>query len=124
MLPFENLLDDEEFDYISRGITRRLINKLSSSLDVTLFSAVHILGWQTADPRAVGRQLGVDTILRSTFSLREGRLLITVELLDGNSGAQLLSKRFDRDVDDLFAMQDELTIAITEFLSPVMFPQS
>ena len=118
VLPFENVLNDDESDYLSDGVAENLIRQLSRlpSLDVTPLSAVLNFKGQTVDPRAVRRQLGVETILAGTLSLQGERLLITAELIDTDSGVQLWSNPYDRDVTDLLDVQDEIASAIMDEL--------
>ena len=121
VLPFENVLNDEESDYLCDGVAESLIRQVSrlASLHVTPLSAVLNLKGQTVDPFDVGRQLGVETILQGTLSLQGERLSITAELIDTNSGAQLWSSTYDRDVTELLTIQDEIASAIMDELLPL-----
>ena len=118
VLPFENVVNDEESDYLCEGVAESLIRQVSRlpSLDVTPLSAVLNFKGQTVDPREVGRQLGVETILAGTLSLQAERLLITAELVDTDSGVELWSNTYDRDATDLLKVQDEIASAIMDEL--------
>ncbi len=116
VLPFENAQGDEEIDYLCDGVTESLIRQLARmrSLEVTSLSTVLNFKGQAIDPREAGRQLALDTVLAGTLTRERGRLLITAELVDVESGAQLWSNKYDRDAADLLSVQDEIASAIID----------
>ena len=88
VLPFQNAQGDEEIDYLCDGVTESLIRQLATmpSLKVTSLSTVLNFKGQAIDPREAGRQLALDTVLAGTLTRETGRLLITAELVDVESG--------------------------------------
>ncbi len=116
VMPFANLTKDEDADYLSDGITEGLIHGLSQvpALTVMARSLVFNFKGKRIDPRAVGRQLGVDAILTGSLARRSGRLLVTAELVDVATGAQLWSATFDRAATDTLRVQNEIARAVIE----------
>jgi eukaryotic-like serine/threonine-protein kinase len=116
VLPFVNATEDEDADYLCDGLTDGLIHRLSQlpSLRVMARSLVLNFKGKTGDPRAVGRQLGVEAILTGTLARRSGRLLVTAELVEVATGAQLWSDTYDRAAADTLFVQDEMAGAILE----------
>ena len=96
VLPFENAQGDEEIDYLCDGVTESLIRQLArmQSLEVISLSTVLNFKGQAIDPREAGRQLALDTVLAGTLTREMGRLLITAELVDVESGTRLWSNKY------------------------------
>ena len=116
VLPFENVLSDEDTDYLGDGIAEILIRQVSKlpAVRVAPLSAVLNFKGQTIDPADAGRQLGVETVLAGTLSLEAERLEITAELVDVESGTQLWSNTYDRGASELLNVQDEIANAILD----------
>jgi eukaryotic-like serine/threonine-protein kinase len=116
VLPFMNAAGDEETDYLGDGITESLIQRISRipSLRVIARSTVFNFKGKAVDPLGVGRRLGVDSVLSGTVARRTGRLLITAELVDVTTGAQLWSNTYDRAAADVLLVQDEIASAIVD----------
>ncbi len=118
VLPFRNLSDDREQRYFSDGISEDLTVALSR------FANLFVIAWQSAfryrgaeiDTRVVGRELGVHYLVAGSVRRAGKRVRVTAELVDASTGAQLWSNRFDRDLEDIFAVQDELTETIVATL--------
>jgi serine/threonine-protein kinase len=116
VLPFVNLTKDDDAGYLSDGLTEGLIHGLSQvpSLTVMARSLVFNFKGKSLDPRAVGRQLGVDAVLTGSLNRYSGRLLIAAELVDVATGAPLWSATYDRAATDTLLVQDEITRAVID----------
>jgi serine/threonine-protein kinase len=116
VLPFANAANDEDTEYLCDGITESLIQQISRlpSLTVMAGSTVFNFKGKTIDPRAAGRQLGVDAILTGTVTRRSGRLRITAELVEVATGAQLWGNTYDRAAAEVVSVQDEIASAIVD----------
>jgi TolB-like protein/aminoglycoside phosphotransferase (APT) family kinase protein len=116
VLPFENRLQDDDFDYLCDGIAESLIQQVSrlASFRVRPLTSVLPFKGRTADPQSAGRQLGVETILAGTLEVSDARLRISARLLDVATGRQLWSSDYDRGSADLLNIQDEIAAAIMD----------
>ena len=118
VLPFVNMSADPENDYFSDGLAEELINALSKLGDLHLVartSAFQFRG-KDVDIREVGRQLNVSTVLEGSVRKAGNRLRITAQLINVADGYHLWSERFDRNIKDVFAVQDEIAMAVVEKL--------
>ncbi len=118
VLPFHNISDDPEQEYFADGITEEIINSLAHipRLRVAGRSSSFSFKGRNEDLRSVGAKLGVNTILEGTLRRSGNRLRITAQLIDASSGYQLWSERYDRVMEDVFALQDEIARTIAERL--------
>ena len=114
VLPFANMSGDPEQQYFSDGITEDIITELSRFR--TLFVIARNSSFQYhekgVDVRRVARELGVRYVVEGSVRRMGGRIRITAQLIDAVPGNHLWSERFDRDIVDLFAIQDEVTQTI------------
>jgi TolB-like protein len=115
VLPFANLSGDPQQEYFSDGITEDIITELSrfSELAVKTFQ----YKGKTLDVREVERQLGVRYVLEGSIRRAGDRIRINAKLIDAASGAHRWAERYDREVSDVFAVQDEVNRAIVTVLS-------
>ena len=122
VLPFANLSADAENEYFSDGITEEIRNLLAQ--DRTLRVAARSSGFafkgKAVDPRAIAEQLQVRTLLEGSIRRVGNRVRITAQLVHAPDGYQLWSERFDRELTDIFAIQDEIATAIATTLRPVL----
>jgi len=118
VLPFVNLSSDRENEFFADGITEEIINALAQveQLRVVARSSAFSLKGKHIDPRAVGQQLNVRRILEGSVRRADNRLRITAQLIDVENGYHLWSERYDREVKDVFEIQDEIARAIAERL--------
>ncbi|QPC98196.1 TIR domain-containing protein [Qipengyuania soli] len=118
VLPFNNVSRDEEQEYFADGIAEDIINDLGkvSALSVIARSTAFTFKGQTVDVAQVARQLNVTHVLEGSVRKAGNRVRVNVQLIDGASGAQVWSERYDRDLDDIFELQDELSQAIVSAL--------
>jgi TolB-like protein/Tfp pilus assembly protein PilF/DNA-binding XRE family transcriptional regulator len=118
VLPFLNISTDAANDYLCEGLAEELINaltKIKSFFVVARASAFAFRGTDI-DAREIGRRLNVDTILEGSMQRAGDRLRVTVQLVDAGNGFHFWSERFDRQMTDVFAIQDEITLAIVKQL--------
>lgn len=118
VLPFANLSDDREQEYFADGITEDLITDLSrlSGLFVVSRNSSFVHKNRPANLQDVARDLGVRHILEGSVRKVQNRIRITAQLIDGLTGGHVWAERFDRDLSDIFALQDEITKTIIEHL--------
>jgi eukaryotic-like serine/threonine-protein kinase len=129
VLPFVNMSPDPETDYFSDGITEELINALTKvgGLRVASRTSVFALKNKPQDVRAIGALLGVSAVLEGSVRKAGDQLRITARLAAADDGRHLWSDRYDRKLDDVFAIQDEIARTIvstlrTSFLAEVADP--
>ena len=115
VLPFVNLSADPENEFFADGITEEIINALSqiAGLRVAARSSCFAFKGKAEDLRVVGDRLGVATVLAGSVRKAGSRLRITAQLANVADGCHLWSERYDREMSDVFAMQDEIAGAIS-----------
>ena len=118
VLPFVNVGNDPEQDAFADGLTEDLITDLSrhSGLFVIARNSAFAYKGRAIDPRAVAEELGVRYLLTGSARRAAGRVRINTQLVDALSGDNLWAERFDRSLEDVFAVQDEVTARIVEAL--------
>jgi len=118
VLPLANLSADPEQEYFCDGITEEIISSLAhvEGLHVVARSSSFALKGRVIDVREVGRTLDVRTVLEGSVRRAGNRLRITAQLIDVATGYHLWSERFDRQLEDVFAIQDEIALAVVESL--------
>ncbi len=114
MLPFVNLSDDPTNVYFSEGLSEELLNLLAAipELRVTARTSSFSFRGKDLDIPAIGRSLNVANVLEGSVRKSGNRLRITVQLIDVDNGFHLWSETYDRDMDDIFAVQDEIAQAV------------
>jgi len=120
VLPFQNMSGDAEQDYFADGVVEELITALSRfrSFAVVARNSSFVYKGRAADVRQVARELAVRYVLEGSVRRAGERLRITVQLLDGTSGAHLWADRFDGAVEDIFDVQDSITESVAGVVSP------
>jgi len=118
VLPFINAGADPEAEYLSDGITDSIINNLSqlSQLRVMARSTVFRYKGSEFDPQQVGEELGVRAVLLGRVLQFKERLIIRTELVDVNGGGQLWGQQYNRELVDIFSVQEEIAREISEGL--------
>jgi adenylate cyclase len=124
VLPFSNMSGDAEQEYFSDGITEDIITDLSKvgGLAVIARNSTFVYKGKSVDIRAVGRELGVKSVLEGSIRRAGNRVRITAQLIDADSGAHLWAERYDRDLTDIFAVQDDVTRQIVSALKVALTP--
>ncbi len=114
VLPFTNLSTEPENEYFSDGITEEIINALTKvpGLRVTARASVFTLKGKSHDVRELGEKLNVDHVLEGSVRRAGKKLRVNAQLVDAAQGYQLWSERYDREFEDVFAIQDEIAEAI------------
>ncbi|MCH7548775.1 MAG: protein kinase [Candidatus Krumholzibacteriota bacterium] len=118
VLPFENMSADQEQDYFCAGISEDILNDLTriEGLRVAARTTSFAYKGKHEDIREIGRRIGVATILEGSVRKAGGKLRITAQLIDVETGYHMWSERWDRDYEDVFAIQDEIAMRIVEAL--------
>ena len=118
VLPFLNMSSDPEQEYFSDGITEDLITDLSklSGLFVISRNSVFTYKGKTVKPEQVSKELGVQYVLEGSIRKAGNRVRITAQLIDATTGYHLWAERYDRELQDIFAVQDEVTQKIVAAL--------
>ena len=118
VLPLQNMSGDPEQEYFSDGITEDIITDLSklSGLLVIARNSTFAYKGRAADVRQVGRELGVSHVLEGSVRRIGNRVRINAQLLNAATGHHLWAERYDRDLQDIFALQDEITREIVAAL--------
>ena len=125
VLPFANMSGDPEQEYFSEGITEDIITDLSkiSGLFVVARHSAFIYKDKPLKAQQIGRELGVDFLLEGSVRKAGSHVRVTGQLVNCKDGGHLWAERFDRDLTDIFAIQDEITHAIVEQLKVKLLPQ-
>ncbi len=125
VLPFANMSGDAEQEYFSDGISEDITTDLSkvSALGVTARNTASTFKAQPVDVCDVARQLGVSHVLEGSVRKVGGRVRINAQLIDGATGDHVWAERYDRDLEDIFAIQDEISNAIVAALKVKLLPQ-
>jgi adenylate cyclase len=125
VLPFTNMSGDPEQEYFADGITEDIITDLSkvSGLSVIARNSVFAHKGKHADVQEVGRRFNVTTVLEGSVRKAGNRVRINAQLIDVREGTHLWADRYDRDLTDIFALQDEITKTIIEQLKVRLLPQ-
>jgi serine/threonine-protein kinase len=118
VLPFVNASPDPENEYLSDGITDELINALAKveGLRIASRTSAFALKGTSRDVRSIGASLGVSAILEGTVRKADRRLRVTAQLTNVADGRLLWSERYDREIEDVFALQDEIAGTIVQTL--------
>jgi serine/threonine protein kinase/lipoprotein NlpI len=118
VLPFVDLSPQKDQEYFCDGLAEELINSLThiSELRVPARSSSFSFKGKDIDIREVGKALNVETVLEGSVRKAGNRLRITAQLINVADGYHMWSERYDRDMDDIFAIQDEISLAIVDNL--------
>jgi adenylate cyclase len=118
VLPFDNISGDPEQEYFSDGITEDIITDLSKIAGLLVIARNSSFAYKGKNPdiRTVGRELGVRSVLEGSIRRAGNRVRITAQLINAANGAHLWAERYDRDLTDIFRVQDDVTRCIVEAL--------
>ena len=125
VLPFANMSGDPEQEYFSDGISEDIITDLSkvSALFVIARNTAFTFKGRSVEAPQIASQLNVSHILEGSVRKAGGRVRITAQLIDGASGGHVWAERYDRELNDIFALQDEISQAIVEALKLRLLPR-
>jgi TolB-like protein/Flp pilus assembly protein TadD len=120
VLPFDNLSGDREQEYFADGLAEDIISGLSKfhGLFVIARNSSFTYKGRSVEVKQVGRELGVRYILEGGVRKAANRVRVSVQLIDALTGGHVWAERYDRDLEDIFALQDELTEAIVGAVAP------
>ena len=120
VLPYNNLSGDGEQDYFADGISEDIITALSKLrwFFVIARNSSFIYKGKAVDTRQVGRELGVRYVLEGSVRKSGGRVRVTAQLIDAETSKHLWAERYDRDLIDIFALQDEITRNVVAAIEP------
>lgn len=114
VLPFQNMSGDPEQDHFCDGLVEDIITTLSKleGLRVIARNSTFVYKGRSVDVRDAAKQLGVRYVLEGSVRKSGNRIRITAQLIDAQDGAHLWAERYDRAIDDIFAIQDEITLVL------------
>ena len=120
VLPFENMSGDPEQEYFVDGMVEEIITALSRFkwLFVIARNSSFTFKGKAVDVKEVGRRLGVRYVLEGSVRKASGKVRITGQLIDAVTGAHIWADRYERDLTDVFALQDEVTLAVVSAIQP------
>ena len=120
VLPFENMSGDPEQEYFADGMVEEIITALSRFkwLFVIARNSSFTFKGRAVDIKEVGRRLGVRYVLEGSVRKASGKVRIAGQLIDAVTGAHIWADRFERDLTDVFALQDEVTVAVVSAIEP------
>jgi adenylate cyclase len=119
VLPFQNMTGDPQQDYFSEGMAEQLITGLSQSPDIYVTARTSSFAYKGKSMTAqqIADQLGVRYLLEGSVQRDADRVRINVQLIDGRNGNHIWAQRYDRKFEDLFALQDQITMEVMEVLN-------
>jgi adenylate cyclase len=114
VLPFVNMSSDPEQEYFSDGMTEEIITALSKVPDLLVIARNSTFTYKgkAVDVKQVGKELGVRYVLEGSVRKAGNRIRLTAQLIDSKTGSHLWADRYDRELKDIFAIQDEITLKI------------
>lgn len=126
VLPFADMSPEKDQDYFCDGMAEEIINVLAhvESLKVIARTSAFAFKNKQTDIREIGRILDVETILEGSIRKAGNRLRITAQLIKVDDGSHIWSERYDREITDVFAIQDEISLAITDNLKVRLLGQT
>jgi adenylate cyclase len=118
VIPFINMSNDPEQEYFSEGMAEEIINSLAHLKDLKVAARTSTFQFkgENVDLKEVGEKLKVKTVLEGSIRKQGSRIRVTTQLINVEDGFHLWSERYDRELDDIFAIQDEIALSITEKL--------
>ncbi len=125
VLPFTNMSGDPDQEYFADGLTEDIITDLSkfSALSVVARHTAFTFKGRTLHMQQVARDLKVDYVLEGSVRKADGRVRVTAQLIDGATGDHRWAHRYDRRLDDIFALQDEISRSIVDVLRVTLLPE-
>src|ERR1019366_3373502 len=126
VLPFVNMSADKENEYFSDGLAEEILNLLAKikGLKVIARTSAFAFKGKEQDIRKIAETLNVGTILEASVRRAGNRIRVTAQLIEAENGSHLWSERYDRDMTDVFAIQDEIAKEISEALKVRLAPRA
>jgi TolB-like protein len=125
VLPFVNMSSDPEQEYFSDGLTEELLNELAQVPDLRVIGRTSSFAFKgkTGDLRRIGEELGVNNLLEGSVRKAGDRVVITAQLINAADGSHLWSGKYERQLDDIFAIQEEIARNVAGELQLRMSPE-
>ena len=126
VLPFENLSDDKQNAYFADGVQDEILTNLAKVADLKVISRTSVMQYKNSiqrNLREVGKTLGVAHILEGTVQRAAGRVRVSAQLIDARTDAHQWAESYDRDIADVFAIENELAKQIVSQLKSKLSPQ-
>jgi len=125
VLPFEDMSPNHDQEFFCDGVAEELINALShiNSFRVIARSSAFAFKGKNEDVRTMGGSLGVQALLEGSVRKADNRIRVTVQLINVEDGSNLWSERFDRNLDDIFQIQDSICLSVAERLQTTLLQQ-
>jgi TolB-like protein/Flp pilus assembly protein TadD len=125
VLPFANMSPDPSDEYFADGMTEELISSASLISGLTLIARTSVMGYKGTSKRVeeIGRELGVGTLLEGSVRKSANRLRITVQLIDVGTQGHLWVQSYDRDLQDVFAVQSDIAKQVADSLKVKLIPE-
>ena len=122
VLPFDNMSSDRDEEYVADGIAEDLITALSRfrELFVIARNSTFVFKGKAVDVKEVGRRLGVQYVVEGSLRRTGNRVRVTAQLVEAATGRHVWAERYDRELSDVFAAQDEVTEAIVAAIAPAV----
>jgi TolB-like protein/pimeloyl-ACP methyl ester carboxylesterase/Tfp pilus assembly protein PilF/predicted Ser/Thr protein kinase len=122
VLPFADMSPQKDQEYFCDGISESIINELTQLSDLRVIARTSAFSFkgQNLDVREIGKKLNVGTVLEGSIQKAGDRVRVTAQLVNTNRGEHLWSEKYDRDMEDIFAIQDEISEAIVDKLKPAL----
>jgi adenylate cyclase len=123
VLPFANMSRDPEQEFFSDGIADDIIAELSREHSLFVISRNSTFSYKgrAVDAKRAGREFGVRYVLEGSTRRDEARIRVNVQLIEAESGSHIWGERYDRAVESIFAVQDEITAAVARAINPAIF---
>jgi adenylate cyclase len=123
VLPFDNLSGDPEQEYFADGIAEDLITRLSAWRDFPVIARNSSFTYKgkPVDVKQVGKELGARYVVEGSVRRSEGRVRVAAQLIDATTGAHVWAETYDRELRDIFTLQDEITEAIVASMHPELW---
>ena len=114
VLPFANLSSDAQDEFVALGIAEGVLHRLAESGDLTLIARTSSFSFhgKPADAREIGLKLNARYLVEGSVQRKDNRLRVSTQLIDAATGVQVWSLRFDRTLDDIFAVEDEISQSV------------
>ena len=122
VLPFDNMSSNDDQEYFASGMTEDIITALTKYrwLSVTARNSTAAYKGHSLDVRQIAKELGADYVIEGSVRKMGKRLRVTAQLIDAATGKHIWAERYDRDLADIFVVQDEITETITATIEPEM----
>jgi len=124
VLPFVDMSPEQDQGYFCEGVAEEILNALTKIRQLSVAARTSAFQYKagSGDVRKIGRELGVKTILEGSVRKSENRLRVTAQLVKASDGYHLWSKSFDEEIEDVFAIQDEIATCIAQSLLETLTP--